>query len=169
MLIFLALRHWLTPASRVLILDPTYGEQLADLILNPSDVRTTDELAFLVAMSGSRDLQYGNIVALLEDNVRMIYEYDAWLDYVEVVDVATPVTIERFTGNWRGMQAWMDLSAGPLEMFTGAGKTLPELDNFYMVGQWAGGIGLSTAAIGGRKLIRRICKGDRRPFVTSVP
>jgi histidinol-phosphate/aromatic aminotransferase/cobyric acid decarboxylase-like protein len=25
-LIFLALRHWLTPASRVLILDPTYGE-----------------------------------------------------------------------------------------------------------------------------------------------
>src|SRR5262249_13274120 len=25
-LIFLAFRHWLTPASRVLILDPTYGE-----------------------------------------------------------------------------------------------------------------------------------------------
>ena len=25
-LIFLALRHWLTPVSRVLILDPTYGE-----------------------------------------------------------------------------------------------------------------------------------------------
>ena len=88
---------------------------------------------------------------------------------IEVVDVATPVTIERFTGNWRGMQAWMDPSANPLEMFTGAGKTLPGLDNFYMVGHWAGGIGLSTAAIGGRKLVRRICKADRRPFVTTVP
>jgi hypothetical protein len=60
-------------------------------------------------------------------------------------------------------------TANPLEMFTSAGKTLPGLGRFYMVGHWAGGIGLSTAAIGGRKLMRRICKADRRPFVTSVP
>jgi phytoene dehydrogenase-like protein len=90
-------------------------------------------------------------------------------EQVEVVDVATPVTIERFTGNWHGLQAWMDEEGGLLEMFTGAGKTLPGLDDLYMIGHWAGGIGLSTAAIGGRKLIRRLCRQDRRPFVTTVP
>jgi phytoene dehydrogenase-like protein len=90
-------------------------------------------------------------------------------EQVEVVDVATPVTIERFTGNWHGLQAWMDPGAGPLDMFTGVGKTLPGLDAFFQIGHWAGGIGLSTGAIGGRKLVRRLCKQDRRPFVTSTP
>jgi phytoene dehydrogenase-like protein len=90
-------------------------------------------------------------------------------EQVEVVDVATPVTIERFTGNWHGFQAWMDEEGSLFDMFTSAGKTLPGLDGFYMIGHWAGGIGLSTAAIGGRKLIRRLCKLDRRSLVTSVP
>jgi phytoene dehydrogenase-like protein len=88
---------------------------------------------------------------------------------VEVVDVATPVTIERYTGNWHGTQAWIDESSGMLEMLRGKTKTLPGLDNLYMAGQWAGGIGLSTAAIQGRKAIQTICKRDRRQFLTGTP
>lgn len=87
---------------------------------------------------------------------------------VEVTDVATPVTIERFTGNWHGAQAWMAEGGGVMDMIRGRTKTLPGLENFYMAGQWAGGIGLSTAAIQGRKAIRTICKRDGRRFATSV-
>jgi hypothetical protein len=83
--------------------------------------------------------------------------------------VATPLTIERYTGNWHGTQAWMDEGGGVLDMLRGRTKTLPGLEGFYMAGQWAGGIGISTAAIQGRKAIQTICKRDGRSFVTSVP
>ena len=88
---------------------------------------------------------------------------------VEVTDVATPLTIERFTGNWHGMQAWIDENAGMLDMLWGKTKSVPGLEGFYLAGQWAGGIGLSTAAIQGRKAIQTICKRDRRRFVANTP
>jgi phytoene dehydrogenase-like protein len=88
---------------------------------------------------------------------------------VEVTDVATPVTIERYTRNWHGSQAWMDASGGMLDFLRGKTKTIPGLDGFYMAGQWAGGIGLSTAAIQGRKAIQTICRRDRQQFTTNTP
>jgi phytoene dehydrogenase-like protein len=88
---------------------------------------------------------------------------------VEVMDVATPVTIERYTANWHGMQAWVDESGGLVEFLRGKTKTLPGLERFYMAGQWASGIGLSTAAIQGRKAIQTICQRDGRRFTTSTP
>ena len=90
-------------------------------------------------------------------------------EQIEVVDVATPVTIERFTGNWQGLQAWVLPNAGMMDMMKGLGKTLPGLENFYMVGQWASAmIGVSTAAISARKQVETICRRDKRPFVTTV-
>ncbi|MGE5549596.1 MAG: NAD(P)/FAD-dependent oxidoreductase, partial [Bacteroidota bacterium] len=88
---------------------------------------------------------------------------------VAVIDVATPLTTERFTGNWRGLQAypssWKDSLLGG-----GLSKTLPGLRNFYMVGQWAGAtIGLTTVSVMGRKLVKEICKRDGKRFITSKP
>jgi phytoene dehydrogenase-like protein len=88
---------------------------------------------------------------------------------VEVIDVATPVTIERYTGNWHGTQAWMDESGGMLEFLRGKTKTLPGLENFFLAGQWAGGIGLSTAAIQGRKAIQTISKRNGQRFIADIP
>jgi phytoene dehydrogenase-like protein len=89
---------------------------------------------------------------------------------IEVVDVATPVTIERFTGNYHGFQAWGVPGAGLLEIMTqGFCKTLPGLEDFYMVGQWAmASIGISTVAIAGRKLIAEICRRDGKRFVVEA-
>jgi phytoene dehydrogenase-like protein len=88
---------------------------------------------------------------------------------VEVVDVATPVTVERFTGNYHGSQAWLDEDSGMLDLLQSRTRSLPGLDRFYMAGQWAGGIGLSTSAIQGRKAIEVICKQDGQAFVSKVP
>jgi len=88
---------------------------------------------------------------------------------VEIMDVATPLTIERYTGNWQGLQAWP--SKGELEI-TSAGfiRDLPGLENFYMAGQWADGmVGLASAAVSGRKLIQFLCERDGKQFVTTVP
>ena len=103
------------------------------------------------------------VIDLLEQRFSGIREQ------IEVTDVATPLTIERFTGNWHGTQAWMDEKGSVMDMFFGGTKTLPGLKSFYMAGQWAGGIGLSTSAIQGRKAIQTICKRDRQQFVTNAP
>jgi phytoene dehydrogenase-like protein len=92
-------------------------------------------------------------------------------DEVEVMDVATPLTIERYTGNWQGLQAWLPKGSF-LDSLLGEGisRTLPGLDNFYMAGQWAGAsVGLPGAAASGRKLVQMLCEKDGKPFKTTVP
>lgn len=83
---------------------------------------------------------------------------------VEMTDVATPVTTERFTGNWRGLQAWV-VPGEPFAMFKGLTRTLPGLRNMYMVGQWAEAtIGLPTAVVSGRRAVQTICRLDGKQF-----
>ena len=88
---------------------------------------------------------------------------------VEITDVATPLTVERYTGNWQGLQAWP--SKGELEITSGEFiRELPGLENFYMAGQWADGMSsLVTATVSGRKLIQFLCEQDGKQFVTTVP
>ena len=84
--------------------------------------------------------------------------------------LATPLTIERYTGNMHGFQAWGARKNPWGTMLKGLCKTLPGLENFHMVGQWAGAtIGVSTAAIMARALVQTLCKQEKREFGTSVP
>jgi phytoene dehydrogenase-like protein len=89
---------------------------------------------------------------------------------VEITDVATPLTTERFVGSFRGYQAWGVPDQKMLDALTGKGlsKTLPGLSNFYMVGQWAGGLGLPNVAAMGRRAIADLCKQDGQRFVTTA-
>jgi phytoene dehydrogenase-like protein len=91
---------------------------------------------------------------------------------IEVVDVATPMTYERFTGNWQGsMEGWL-LTTKTISMTMGRGmpKTLPGLDRLYMAGQWVEpGGGVPTAAMSGRRVIQMICKEDGKRFETQIP
>jgi phytoene dehydrogenase-like protein len=93
-------------------------------------------------------------------------------EQIEVVDVATPMTYERFTDNWRGsMEGWL-FTTKTVAMMMGPGmsKTLPGLDSFYMAGQWVEpGGGVPTAAMSGRKVMRMICEADEKPFITTTP
>lgn len=89
-------------------------------------------------------------------------------EQIEVVDVATPLTVERYTGNYLGYQAWGIPNVSPLGSLKGLSTTLPGLTGFYMVGHWAGAtIGVSTVAAAGRKLVQRLCKADGRRFVAT--
>jgi phytoene dehydrogenase-like protein len=88
---------------------------------------------------------------------------------VQVVDVSTPLTRERFTGNWMGaMQAFAPDRNLVRALFAGkSGYMLDGIKNYYMAGQWVepwGGI--TTAAQSGRKVITAICKEDRKSFRT---
>lgn len=77
---------------------------------------------------------------------------------IEVVDVSTPMTIIRYTNNWKGVYM------GFLNVILNISKTLPKLKNFFMVGQWVGGVGVSGAAQSGRDCIEIICKKGQKKF-----
>ena len=84
---------------------------------------------------------------------------------IEMQDVATPITWERYTGNWRGAyEGWMFGGANNVS------KTLPGLDNFYLAGQWVNpGGGMPPAAMSGSHTIQFICNQDQKKFVTAKP
>jgi phytoene dehydrogenase-like protein len=82
---------------------------------------------------------------------------------VDVIDVATPLTFQRYTGNFHGSITGWKLT--PQQAMAKIPKTLPGLDNFWMVGHWVypgGGLpaGVSTA----REVIWRQCRKDHRAF-----
>ncbi len=87
---------------------------------------------------------------------------------IEVMDVSTPPTAERFTGNLCGWQPGPPKEDSARIMRQGLSKTLPGLDRFHMVGHWASAtIGVSSVAMMGRSLIKDLCKQDGKRFVTS--
>ena len=87
---------------------------------------------------------------------------------VEMVDVATPMTYKRYTGNWQGsFEGWQ---ITPEIVTLSMSKTLPGLDNFYMAGQWVQpGGGIPSGAMTGRYVIQMMCKRDGRKFIAVKP
>ena len=103
------------------------------------------------------------VIALLDQR------YPGLAGQVEMRDVATPITWERYTGNWRGsFEGWLitKKTLPPFHM----SKTPPGLKDFYMAGQWVEpGGGVPTAAMSGRNVIQILCKRDRKSFLAQTP
>jgi phytoene dehydrogenase-like protein len=97
--------------------------------------------------------------------------YPGLASEVEVIDVATPLTFERFTGNREGVyQSFAMTPATAIYAQNGMDPALPGLERFYQVGQWVlpnGGV--FPAARSGRETLKKICAADRRRFTTSLP
>jgi phytoene dehydrogenase-like protein len=88
---------------------------------------------------------------------------------VEVADVATPVSTKRFTGVGPGFGFSIPELLASVMLGQNAGRTLPGLKNFYMVGQWAGPPGVPMVAAMGRELVREICRRNGRKFRIASP
>lgn len=86
---------------------------------------------------------------------------------IEVTDVATPLTFERYTGNWKGsFEGWLITPENSGVVMKPMPQTLPLLRNFYMCGQWVEpGGGLPTALMSARRLVKLICKEDKKKFI----
>jgi phytoene dehydrogenase-like protein len=99
---------------------------------------------------------------------RLDKRFPGFASKVEATDVATPLTWERYTGNWRGSyEGWL---LKEMNLSTRMSKTLPGLDNFYMTGQWVEpGGGMPTAVMSGRNVTQLICRKDKKRFVSSKP
>jgi phytoene dehydrogenase-like protein len=108
-----------------------------------------------------KDRIAGQVIDLLDQR------FPGIKDKIEMCDVATPLTWERYTGNWRAsFEGWL-ITTGTFGMQMS--KTLPKLKNFYMAGQWVEpGGGVPAAAMSGRNVIQLICKEDKKKFKAEI-
>ncbi len=91
---------------------------------------------------------------------------------VEVIDVCTLLTWERYMG---GTQGWFNLPNRRIDFSMREDlsdkkfkMTLPGLSNFYFVGIWATVMGsLAHNALSGKTIIRCICKKDGKEFKST--
>jgi phytoene dehydrogenase-like protein len=83
---------------------------------------------------------------------------------VEHTDVATPISYERYTGNWNGSSCgWLLTKKTMVSMILGMRKTLPGLDRFYMAGQWVEpGGSVPLCAVSGKNAVALICRDAGR-------
>jgi hypothetical protein len=88
---------------------------------------------------------------------------------VEMTDVATPMTFERYTGNWKGsFEGWLITPENSNVLMKPMSQKLPGLNSMYMCGQWVEpGGGLPTGVMSGRRLIKAVCKEDGKRFRTT--
>ena len=91
---------------------------------------------------------------------------------VEIVDVPTLLTWERYMGGTHGFACGPKKDADIVGTLLGRDQlsTLPGLDGFYFAGNWAtsGGGAMFINALSGRTTIRAICKKDNRRFVSPT-
>ena len=90
---------------------------------------------------------------------------------IEFTDVATPLSYERYTGNWQGSSTgWLLTKRTIPMMIKGMRKTLPGLGNFYLIGQWVEpGGSVPVVAMSGKNIIQQICYEDRKAFTCLAP
>lgn len=111
------------------------------------------------------DTEQNQIADILIDQV-LEKLYPGFRAQIEVVDVATPLSYERYTGNWFGATTGFLLTKESMPMLvTGVSKTLPGLENLYLAGHWVepGGL-VPVAAMSGRNAVHLICHADGKAF-----
>jgi phytoene dehydrogenase-like protein len=148
--------------------DPTLAPEgkTSLAVIMPGDYAYWKELAEdRSAYDEKKDQVARTVVELLEQR------YPGVSGQVEMVDVATPLTFERYTGNWQGgSEGWL-FTPENADTYTTRPmrKTLPGLENFHMCGQWVQpGGGLPTGVTTARSLVQAICKEDGTKFRTTA-
>lgn len=123
---------------------------------------TTDDL------SNDREKYLAEKNRIAEETVRLLDKrWPGFASRVEVLDVPTPATYNRYTGNWQGSpDGWYLTKHNFTEME--AIRNLPGLEGLQMAGQWtAPYTGTIIAAVTGRQVIQCLCKKEKIPFRTE--
>ena len=151
-----------TLAFRVFHYDPTFAPAGGTAIV--CIVSTYDD-AFWSGLRETDKKKYESEKKRLAKAVSAVVEkrFPKAKGKVKVVDVATPATIIRYTGNWHGsMEGWLMTPQTGIKTLP---LVLPGLKDFYMAGQWISpGGGLPAGLMTGRMVSRRICKDKGIPW-----
>lgn len=104
----------------------------------------------------------------VEKDAKAVMEkhYPGIIEKIEVCDVATPVTDQKYTGVWKGSyEGFMPSSKNLMDNIN---QVIPGLKKFYLAGQWLfPGGGLPPSGQSGKWAIQFICKEEKKYFITK--
>jgi phytoene desaturase len=112
-----------------------------------------------IAYEGRKKMAAREMILILERR------YPTVFSYIDMVDVSTPHTYQRYTGNHHGsIMGWAPPSK---ELLKPIPRTLPGLKDFYLAGQWSlPGGSVPTCLGSGRQAVQMMCHEDGRVFVS---
>jgi phytoene dehydrogenase-like protein len=157
-------REWKWVAAHIYGFDPNLAPEGKTLIrvFMPTDYAYWADLRKDRERYRAEKEQVANAVIGLLDR-----RYPGLAEQVGMIDLSTPVTFERYTGNWKG--TWLGWLSTPETMNARMDKTLPGLDHFYMIGTWVLNGSLPYAATSGRHVTQILSNKDGKPFVATLP
>jgi phytoene dehydrogenase-like protein len=104
----------------------------------------------------------------IEKDTRALLEkrYAGISEFIEVCDVATPITDVNYTGVWKG--SYEGFLPSSKNLMDNLDLTIKGLKKFYMAGQWLfPGGGLPPAGQSGKWAIQYICREEKQAFRIS--
>jgi phytoene dehydrogenase-like protein len=143
--------------------DPTLapkGKSVLKVLMNTSYTYWKNLHADPEKYKAAKKLVADTVLQALEKRFENIQEQ------VVVSDVATPMTMERYTGMGHSYEAKPGFFEA-MKFLRGRYVTLPGIKDFYMIGSTVGGAGLPGCAAQGRNLIRELCKKEKTQFTPS--
>jgi phytoene dehydrogenase-like protein len=156
------------PQPRVTVQNKHYDPRAAPPGKSALTVFLESDYAFWKALEADRPAYEAEKRRCAQLVIEAIGRHRAgFAETVEVVDVSTPLTRERYTGNWLGaMQAFRpDASMIKALLQKSPRYDEPDLKGFYSAGQWVESWGgVTTAAQSGRNAVRALCKKDGARF-----
>ncbi len=149
-------------AFRIFNFDPTFAPEGKTAV---TCLMTTRFHEYWVSLRQADKAKYDAEKARIADEVVSVFleRFPAAKGAVEVVDVATPATVIRYTGNWNGsMEGWLMTPETGIRQLP---LTIPRLKDFYMIGQWVSpGGGLPSGLLTARNAARMICRDHKTKF-----
>jgi phytoene dehydrogenase-like protein len=146
--------------ARVYNFDPHFAPAGKTLLVMSLDT----DYAYWKSLAADRQAYEAEKEAVAQTLIGVLdCQWPGFSTHVEMCDVATPVTYERYTGNWKGAyEGWL---LTPDKATAKIPKSLPGLDHFWMVGQWVyPGGGLPGGVATAREVIWQQCKKDGKRF-----
>lgn len=149
-------------AFRVFHFDPTFappGKTAVTAFLPTFDYQ------YWLELQRDDPLKYQARKAKIADEVMQVLERRSpgLSREIELIDVSTPSTVMRFTGNWKGSMEGFQLT--PSAGFQPLPLRPRGLEGFLMVGQWVmPGGGLPSGLLTARLAVQQMCKKAGRPF-----
>jgi phytoene dehydrogenase-like protein len=153
------------PVDQVIVRTMNYGEVFAPPGKTLVQLSFDGDWEFWNELSKDRvEYEARKKAAAREMIVVMEHRHPSIFSHVDMVDVATPCTYQRYTGNDRG--SIMGWAPPTKELLKPIPRALPGLNDFYMVGQWSQPGGSVPTCLGsGRQVIQLMCHQDGKDFI----
>jgi phytoene dehydrogenase-like protein len=127
------------------------------------------EYAFWEELANDRKKYYAEKQRIAKYAIRQLEKrWPGLSSKVEVIDVPTPATYMRYTGNWKGSPDGWYLTPDNINGMEPL-RSLPGLEGLNMAGQWTAPFtGTVIAAMSGRQIIQLMCKKEGKKFVPNI-